>query len=107
MFRGFVATFLHVLWVTKTIYLALFGLIALGGFVIGRVEGFPLGDGLYFAMITGLTIGYGDVTVVTSLGRFIAICIGFVGIVMTGMIVSAALFALHKTLKELHPDKYG
>ncbi len=30
------------------------------GFCCARIEQWPFGDGLYFALITGFTVGYGD-----------------------------------------------
>src|SRR5262245_19725213 len=30
------------------------------GTAVGMIEGWPLRDSLYFALVTGLTIGYGD-----------------------------------------------
>src|SRR5262245_37412834 len=35
-------------------------LMAAVGTVIGRIEGWGLGESLYFTFVTGLTIGYGD-----------------------------------------------
>jgi voltage-gated potassium channel len=105
MLKEFFRVLGKVLWLTKSIYAVLFGLIVLGGYVIGRVEGFPFGEGFYFAMITGLTIGYGDVTVVTTAGRAIAIALGFVGIILTGMMVSASVLAVQKAWHAHHEDK--
>ena len=105
MLKEFFRVLGKVLWLTKSIYAVLFGLIALGGFIIGKVENFPLGEGLYFAMVTGLTIGYGDVTVVTFWGRAIAIGLGFVGIILTGMMVSAAVLAVQKAWHAIHPEE--
>jgi voltage-gated potassium channel len=105
MLREFFRVLGKVLWLTKSIYAVLFGFIVLGGYVIGRVEGFPFGEGFYFAMITGLTIGYGDVTVVTTVGRAIAIALGFVGIILTGMMVSASVLAVQKAWQAHHKDK--
>lgn len=100
----FFSVFGRVLWRTKSIYGVLFILICLGGFIVGRVENMAWGDGFYFAMVTGLTIGYGDITPVTIIGRLIALSLGFIGIVLTGMMVATAVFSLQKAWKSTQQD---
>jgi len=41
-----------------------------------------------------LTIGYGDLAPKTLLARTLAICIGFCGVVMTGVVAAIAVKAL-------------
>ncbi|WP_205746338.1 potassium channel family protein [Dyella amyloliquefaciens] len=65
------------------------------GICVARIEGWPVGDGLYFSFVTGLTIGYGDLVPKHGLARFLAIAIGLTGIVMTGLIVAISVAALH------------
>src|SRR5436190_276181 len=48
---------IHLAWPVLSIILAM--QVALG-LLVGFVEGWPVGDSLYFTFITGLTIGYGD-----------------------------------------------
>lgn len=48
---------LRVVWPILSILL---GVMAALGTVIGLLEDWSLGDGLYFAFVSGLTIGYGD-----------------------------------------------
>jgi voltage-gated potassium channel len=55
---------------------------------------------LYFAFITGLTIGYGDIVVKTPVGRILAVLIGFIGVLFSGLVVAAALRALGETFHE-------
>src|SRR3954470_9420712 len=64
------------------------------GIVIGRIEGWGIGEALYFTFVTGLTIGYGDVTPKHLLGRLLALIIGFAGIVLTGLIAAISVQAL-------------
>ena len=85
----------------------LFGLVVVGGFVVGRVENLSFGEGFYFAMITGLTIGYGDITPVTIVGRLVALGLGVVGIVLTGMMVATAVHALREAADLLRMDGQG
>ena len=53
---------------------------------------------LYFSAITALTIGYGDIAPGTAIGRMIAVALGFLGIVLTGVVVAAALRAIESTV---------
>ena len=67
------------------------------GLVIGRLEGWGAGKGLYFAFVTGLTIGYGDLAPSMGLTRFLAIATGFIGIMLTGLVAAIAVAAFQST----------
>lgn len=75
-------------------------LIVLGGVAISKLEGIPLSDGSYFAFITGLTIGYGDIVPETTWGRVVSVAIGFIGMLLTGLMVAIANRALADTFKK-------
>jgi len=77
---------------------ALIALIVIGAVVIAYVEKMPFGDALYFSFVTGLTIGYGEIVAKTLLGRLVALLIGLIGIVFSGMVVAIAVRAVQKTL---------
>ena len=51
-------------------------------------------NSLYFTFITGLTIGYGDLTPKTVVGRLLAIVIAFAGIMLTGVVAAVTVQAL-------------
>ena len=56
-------------------------LIALGvGGVFALLEGTPVGDGMWWAIVTLTTVGYGDVTPVTPAGRVAAALLMLLGI---------------------------
>ena len=74
-------------------------LMALLGAVIGWREGWPLGDALYFAFVSGLTIGYGDLLPTEPLSRVLAIAIGFTGILLTGLVAAVGVRALERAAK--------
>jgi hypothetical protein len=82
-------------------FLGQFLLIVIGAVPIALVEKIPFGDALYFAFVTGLTIGYGDIVMKTTLGRCIALLLGFIGILFTGLVIAAAVEAVRKTY---HPQ---
>ena len=64
------------------------------GIVIGWREGWTLLDAVYFAFVSGLTIGYGDLVPKQPLSRVLAIGIGLTGVLMVGLIVAIAVRAL-------------
>jgi hypothetical protein len=92
---------LRIMWHVKSVFLSLAGLVGLGAVIIAHVEQLPLGRALYFAFVTGLTIGYGDIVPKTVVGKLTAVMIGFVGILFTGMVVAAALRAISYSMKDL------
>ena len=68
--------------------------------LIGFVEGWSVGDAIYFTFVTGLTIGYGDIVPRQALGRAIAVGIGICGLVLTGLITAIVVYALRTALAE-------
>ena len=70
--------------------------------VIRHLEKMPFGESLYFSFITGLTIGYGDIVVKTPLARLLAVLLGLIGIIFTGIMVAAALRAVERSLEDLN-----
>jgi Ion channel len=68
------------------------------GLVIGFLEGWSVGDAVYFTFITGLTIGYGDIVPRQALARALAIVIGISGLFLTGVIAGIAVYATHRAI---------
>ena len=97
IFTHFTYNFFRIIWHFRSIFLSLFAFLVVGAALIAYVEQLPFGDALYFSFITGLTIGYGDVVVKTVSGRFVAIMIGLIGILFTGLVVAAAVRAIQIT----------
>jgi hypothetical protein len=64
------------------------------GFLIGLLERWPFGNVAYFTFVTGLTIGYGDLVPSHILSRLMAIIIGFIGILVTGLVAAIGVQAL-------------
>jgi hypothetical protein len=79
--------------VWPVLFVILAGQLVLG-FLITWVERWSLGDGVYFTFVTGLTIGYGDLVPRQPLSRFLAILVGFLGVVLTGLVAAIAFRAL-------------
>ena len=76
----------------------LLGLMAVLGLIVAILESWPLTDGLYFAFVTGLTIGYGDLVPKAPLARVLAISIGLTGILLAGLVVAVGAQALQAAL---------
>jgi hypothetical protein len=70
------------------------------GLLIGYIEGWRVDDALYFTFVTGLTIGYGDLTPRHVVSRLLAVLIGFAGIVLTGLIAAICVQALRATVRD-------
>ena len=85
----------HVAWPVLSVILAI--QVALG-LLIGFVEGWSVGDAIYFTFVTGLTIGYGDIVPRQALARALTIGVGFSGLFLTGLIAGIAVYALRTAL---------
>ena len=70
------------------------------GLLIGFVEGWSVGEAVYFSFVTGLTIGYGDIVPRQTLTRALAVVIGFGGILLTGLVAGIAVNAMRATLTD-------
>jgi voltage-gated potassium channel len=100
MLASFIRQFLRAIWHVKSVTLALITLVVAGAGAITLFEKMPFADTLYFAFVTGLTIGYGDIVPQTHLGRLVALLIGLVGILFTGLMVAVLVFAVQESIAE-------
>jgi len=89
---------LRVVWpILSAILVTMAGL----GAAIGSIEGWGVYAGVYFAFVTGLTIGYGDLAPSGPITRLLAIGIGFSGIMLTGLFAAIGVQAL-QSVTPLH-----
>jgi voltage-gated potassium channel len=93
--------FFDALWKIQVIIYGLSAWLVVNAAAIAYFEKMPFADALYFTFITGLTVGYGDIAPVTLLGRVIAILTGLLGVIVSGLIVAVAVYALKKAME--HP----
>ena len=105
MFFRFCYHFFLVIWHFHAVFLSLFALIVGIAAVIVHIENMPFEDALYFSFITGLTIGYGDIIVKTPFGRIVAVLLGLIGIIFTGMMVAAAIRAVGESMEGYKKSK--
>jgi len=104
MARAFLGRLVDIVRIVSPVILFLLAVITALGIAVAYVEGWTIGDGIYFAFVTALTIGYGDLTAKRTLGRIIAISIGFSGIVFTGVVVAVAVQSLRMVLLDMYGD---
>ncbi len=92
--RNFVAGLFSALRLVWPVLSVLIGLIMALGLVIGLIEGWSIQESIYFAFVSGLTIGYGDFAPKLLITRVLAIAIGICGVLLTGLVAAIAVKAL-------------
>ena len=92
--RRFLAGMFVSVRVVWPIVSGLLALITSLGLIVARLEGWSMQEGIYFAFVSGLTIGYGDFSPKSLLARTLAILIGFCGVLLTALIAAIAVKAL-------------
>jgi Na+-transporting NADH:ubiquinone oxidoreductase subunit NqrD len=95
--RTFAAGLLSGLRVVWPILSVLLGLVIALGLVVGALEGWSIQDSVYFAFVSGLTIGYGDLAPKLLVTRALAIAIGACGVLFTALVAAIAVKALTTT----------
>ena len=94
MRRHFTSGLFHGLRVVWPILSMLLGAIIGLGLLAGYLEGWSPVESIYFAFVSGLTIGYGDLAPATWLARTLAVVIGVCGVMLTGLVAAVAVRAL-------------
>ena len=107
--RDVLAEFTATLWYLQSILaglLLLYVLLTAGMYYFGGpVETSdrspsPFGETVYFCTITALTIGYGDVVPTTMFGRLDAALLGLLGMLMTGLVIAAAVRGVQEAARK-------
>lgn len=100
----FFAELLKGLKVVWPILIVLLGAMLATGAAVGELEDWPLGDGIYLAFVSGLTIGYGDLVPQHLASRVLAVMIGFVGILLIGLVTAVGVRALDSAWRQHEHD---
>jgi Ion channel len=98
--RRFLAALGRALYVTWPVLSTILVIEVAVGLLIGFVEGWTVGEAVYFSFITSLTIGYGDIVPRHALTRALAVGIGFCGILLTGLVAAIAVYATRAALTD-------
>jgi voltage-gated potassium channel len=93
----------HAIALTWPVLSIILGFQVVLGLMIGFIEGWPVGDAVYFTFITGLTIGYGDIVPRQALTRVMAIAIGISGLFLTGVVAGIAVYAMNVAIGHRDP----
>lgn len=83
------------------------GLIAFviaAGVLIARLDGIDVEDGIYFAFITALTVGFGDFVPKSRGAKTLSVILATIGIVIFGIIVSVTVHALDIAIEASRMD---
>jgi Ion channel len=82
------------------LFAGLMSIIATLAIMVGWIEGWSIGDSLYFGFITATTVGYGDLHPTSGIGKFVAVLLALVGLILTGIIVGLAVEAASFTYEQ-------
>ena len=95
----FLAEFGRGIWLASPLLLCLAIIIALLGQIVGRQEGWRPFESIYWAFVTGTTVGYGDMRPTRKSSRIIAIIVALTGLTFTGILIALAVFAASAALQ--------
>ena len=80
--------------------------------IFAWAENQTLGNAIYFTLITGMTVGYGDITPVTPIGKAASVAIAIVGVITAGIYIAIATRAVsmsvrgHRLTRDSRPKQY-
>lgn len=101
----FLRNLLRMIYFVRGVMLGLLLVLVICAFITAEVENMPLADALYFTFITALTVGYGDITPKTGIGRIISVLIAVVGAIIIGLIVAVSSRALKLAVEQEEQQK--
>ena len=84
---------------------ALLAAIMILGHWVGRLERWSRLDSFYWAFVTATTLGYGDLRPSQTRSKVIALLIAFLGLILTGIVIAAAVQATSLALTQIRPLK--
>lgn len=102
-FFNFFKQFIKCTYMIKGVLIGLIGVILAGAFIISWSENLPIFQAIYFALVTALTIGYGDITPESIMGKITSIFIGMIGMILLGIIIG---ISTRITIKMMHPEEF-
>jgi Ion channel len=91
--RRFLVALRHGLHVTWPVVSAILATQLVLGLLIGLLEGWSVGDAVYFSFVT-------DVVPRQAVTRALAIGIGFCGLLLTGLVAAIVVYAMRTALTD-------
>lgn len=98
----FLRAFAVHLWLLAPIWGVLALLVTTLGLALAVAENLPWDRAVYFAWITATTVGYGDITPQTAVGRALCVATALVGLVFTGVVVAIAVYSARVVVVASH-----
>ncbi|MCB1114159.1 MAG: two pore domain potassium channel family protein [Chlamydiia bacterium] len=98
-FFCFVKIFLRLYRMARGVLVGISTLILLLAVLFAYWEDIEVFNSVYFALITAMTIGYGDIVPHTDLGKVISTLIGFLGLQFFGIMIAISTLSMKKTVK--------
>jgi len=95
----FVKIFLWGIYLMSPVIFMMSVFIVIWGLIVGKIESWTKFDALYWAFITALTIGYGDIKPTKKSSRVISVILGTFGIMLTGILVAITVESASSTFK--------
>lgn len=74
--------------------------VLLAGVAFAWWEEIPIGQGVYFSLITATSVGYGDIAPETGFGQCLSLVMAFAGTLFFGLLVAIANQALRHSIEE-------
>ena len=99
-FLSFLRHLFEILYFIRGVIVAFALLLLLCVLVMAAAEEMPIRSATYLVLITALTIGYGDITPVTAVGKAASVASGIFGLLITGIVVAVAVRALSQAVEE-------
>jgi len=96
MLRDFVLHHVTLVYELSGLFVGFGAVVVICAFVLSRYEGAGFGEAIYFSLITALTVGFGDITPKSKVGRTITVLLAFMGLILMGIFVAIASAALDR-----------
>ena len=96
---NFLKWFLIGIYLAAPLLLLLVSVIVVLGQIVGKKESWTRYDALYWSFVTATILGYGDFRPSRKFSKTFAIVIAFTGIILTGILVSLALYSGSEAFK--------
>lgn len=81
-----------------------FSLLLIGGTIMGHIEGWSWPNSIYYSIITAATLGYGDFSPASKLGRMVAILFIPIAVAAAGEILGAVATILVERRQHLNQN---